>query len=335
MAMLKSEYQYQYYRQRRRPVRDLLFARLPELGSRFPSLVQAALWFTESLGGWLKPLLGIHKYRPLPGIHSQSLTRLARDYRWNPERISERTVILLADEFTDLFDPSIGRKAIFLLETLDLEPMLSPPMDSCRAQFSKGFLKEARRIVDRQIHLLGPVIEFDVPLIGIEPSAILGIPDEWIKVCSEENVDLCRQLASRSMTIEEFLFTLLEEGRLSSQYFETKEVNYHVHGHCHFKAQVEEDILYHLLSVLPGSAIQRIPSGCCGMAGSFGYEKEHYDLSRSIGELVLFPYLRKISDSDVVVANGISCRHQIRDMMDLKARHPVEVLYERLRSRAH
>lgn len=331
MSLMKSEYQYQFYRSQRRPIRDILFSKLPDFGLKLPNMTRAAMWVADNLLAWTKPLLGLEKGRPLPRISSAPLSRMARRYRWQPERITDRTIVLLCDEFTNLFEPQAGLKALHLFEALGYHPMLSPPIDSCRALFSKGFLEKARRKVDRQIEFLRPAVERGARITGLEPSATLGVHDEWMKVCSEATVIACRELASRTLTIEELLLSMVRNGELTPDHFISRPDHYHVHGHCHFKAQVEESILYELLGVLPGSMVHRIPSGCCGMAGSFGYEKEHFEISRSIGELTLFPYLRKIGPNDIIIANGISCRHQIHDLLGMDSLHPVEILYDRIK----
>ncbi|MDX1685786.1 MAG: FAD-binding oxidoreductase, partial [Saprospiraceae bacterium] len=170
-----------------------------------------------------------------------------------------------------------------------------------------------------------------VPLVGIEPSAILSLRDEWKRLIDPERLEELESLNQRVYTIEEFLSLAYRNGEIGNDNFRKDPVRYHVHAHCHFKAQCEENDIYHLMDIVPNAEVSRIPSGCCGMAGSFGYEKEHYDVSMKVGEQELFPYLRNIGKRDSVIANGTSCRHQIEDALQIGALHPVEALWSMLK----
>ena len=332
VAVMKSEFQYQYYKDHRRPVRDILFTQLTDAALRLPALTSWASGFANSMfGKWIKPVIGIHPERRLPQVTRTTWYEDDSTFAWDPDKIKEDTVVLFCDEFTNHFEKDIGRKAIELLSVLDCTPMLSPPMNSARALISKGFLEEAWEMVNRQFAQLKPLIDKKVPLVGIEPSAILSLRDEWKRLIDPERLEELESLNQRVYTIEEFLSLAYRNGEIGNDNFRKDPVRYHVHAHCHFKAQCEENDIYHLMDIVPGAEVSRIPSGCCGMAGSFGYEKEHYDVSMKVGEQELFPYLRNIGKRDSVIANGTSCRHQIEDALQIGALHPVEALWSMLK----
>ena len=166
-------------------------------------------------------------------------------------------------------------------------------------------------------------------IIGLEPSAVLSFRDEYIRLLPED--PLVKKLATQSFLIEEFLVNELKEGCFTSEAFTEEARSVKVHVHCHQKAHSNQKITFDLLNAIPNYQVTLMPTGCCGMAGSFGYEKEHYDLSMRIGELKLFKAVRKATLETLIVANGTSCRHQIKDGTKRTAMHPVEVLAQALR----
>jgi len=223
-------------------------------------------------------------------------------------------------------DVDIGKDAIDLLHALGYKIQLLKA-DSGRALLSKGFLPEARRkavILLEQIGQLDP----DVPIVGIEPSALLTLQDEFLRFGFDQGKVM--PISERSMLIEEFLLSEFKAGRIQETDFTRDHKTIHVHGHCHQKALADVSYTKKVLSIPENYQTHQIPSGCCGMAGSFGYEKEHYEVSMSVGELVLFPYLRKLREDEVIAANGTSCRHQILDGTGQRARHPLTLLKEAL-----
>ena len=178
--------------------------------------------------------------------------------------------------------------------------------------------------------LLSPYITKETPLIGIEPSAILTFRDEYVDLANDDQFETAKQLATNVFTIDEFIAAEIEKGNISKELF-TKEKKYiKLHGHCQQKALSSVGPSVALLSLPENYSVSAIPSGCCGMAGSFGYEKEHYDVSQQIGELVLFPTVRQQPEDVIIAAPGTSCRHQIKDGTGRKSMHPVEILYEAL-----
>jgi len=178
--------------------------------------------------------------------------------------------------------------------------------------------------------LLTDVVNADAPLIGIEPSAILTFRDEYIDLAEDKNYEAARVLSKNVFLVDEFIAAEIDKGKISKELFTKEQRLIKLHGHCQQKSLSSVAPSVKLLSLPENYTVETIPSGCCGMAGSFGYEKEHYDLSMKIGELVLFPTVRNQPVDVIIAAPGTSCRHQVKDGTGRKAKHPVEVLYEAL-----
>ena len=246
------------------------------------------------------------------------------------EKSLGRRVYLFCDEFTNYNDTAIGIKAILLLEKLGYEVIIPEHIESGRAWLSKGLIRKAKTIANKNISLLSQLITADTPLIGIEPSAILTFRDEYIDLADDEHLTASRTLSNNVLLIDEFIAREIEKGNISPAQFTQEEKKIKLHGHCQQKALSSVAPSVKLLSLPENYSVEVIPSGCCGMAGSFGYEKEHYDLSMKIGELVLFPAVRNAPGNTIIAAPGTSCRHQVKDGTGKKALHPVEVLYEAL-----
>lgn len=172
------------------------------------------------------------------------------------------------------------------------------------------------------------VIDSKTPLVGIEPSAILSFRDEYPKLATDQKA--AKHLAKNTYLIDEFLASEIKAGIITDAAFTKAPKKMSFHAHCHQKALGDPKDTLRILNFPTNYEASLIPSGCCGMAGSFGYEKEHYDVSMQIGEDVLFPELKKLPDTTLVVANGTSCRHQIKDGTRKKAFHPVEILLDAL-----
>jgi Fe-S oxidoreductase len=166
--------------------------------------------------------------------------------------------------------------------------------------------------------------------VGIEPSALLTLRDEYKDLASPENKAAAIYLAQNSFTIEEFIAKEIDAGNILSSAFTNDTQHIALHGHCYQKVLSSQDFSRQILSLPTNYTVEVIPSGCCGMAGSFGYEKEHYDVSQKVGELVLFPAVRNKASSTIIAAAGTSCRHQIKDGTNVHALHPIEILYAAL-----
>ena len=235
------------------------------------------------------------------------------------------------DEFTNYNDTSLGITTIRLLNRLGIRILIEKHQVSGRTFISKGFLEKARAVAKKNVHQLAPRVSKSVPLVGIEPSAILTFRDEMPELVGEELKPQADSLAENCYTVEEYLARAYEEGRVDRSLFTTDRLRLKLHGHCQQKSIASTDPVHKILSIPENYTVEEIPSGCCGMAGSFGYEKEHYDLSMKVGELVLFPAVRAAGAEQVIVAPGTSCRHQIRDGTGVTAYHPVEILFRAIK----
>ena len=218
-----------------------------------------------------------------------------------------------------------------LLTALGYEVVIPKHIESGRAWISKGLVREAKKIANKNISLLGGVVNKESPLIGLEPSAILTFRDEYPDLATDENLSVANALSANSYFIDEFLANEIELVNIKKEQFTQDSKSLLLHGHCQQKAISSLADSVKVLSLPLNYKVETIPSGCCGMAGSFGYEKEHYEVSMNIGELVLFPKVRAHKDTCTITAPGTSCRHQIKDGTGAHALHTVEVLFDALK----
>jgi Fe-S oxidoreductase len=242
----------------------------------------------------------------------------------NPE------VILYVDEFTNYNDTKLGVCSIRLLNKLGIKVRIEDHPVSARTYISKGLLIKARKIARENVAVLSRKVSEKRPLVGIEPSAILGFRDEFPELVGKEQKEQAQALAGHCYTLEEYLDMAYEKGWFDQSLFTKEAMDLKFHGHCQQKSIASTGPTLRVLSIPENYRVEEIPSGCCGMAGSFGYEKEHYELSMKVGELVLFPAIRKAGEGTLVAAPGTSCRHQILDGTGKLALHPVEILYNAL-----
>jgi Fe-S oxidoreductase len=275
----------------------------------------------------LKKLIGFAPERSMPLLHKTTLRKWWSKHQSAP---STKKIYLFCDEFTNYNDPETGIKAILLLEKLGYEVVIPEHLESGRTWLSKGLVREAKKIVDGNIRLLGRLITDETPLVGIEPSAILTFRDEYPDLVAPELLEAAQSIARNSFLIDDFLAREADRGVIGSSQFTQEKRTVLLHGHCQQKALSSVAGSVKMLSLPANYTVSTVPSGCCGMAGSFGYEREHYALSQQIGELVLLPAVRKQDGSVIIAAPGTSCRHQIKDGTRRKALHPVEVLYDAL-----
>lgn len=331
MAKLKADFLQQYYDANGVPLRSRMIGnvdKLMGLMSHFPALYN---WGVKHpmVGNLVKRMIGFAEARSMPELASTTLREWfsKRDKPLFKATETKGTVYFFFDEFTNYNDVEIGKKAILLLERLGYEVLMLPHAPSGRALLSKGLLRDARKLANKNVKLFASRITIDTPLVAVEPSAILTFRDEYVDLVDLELEDDARRIAPNSMILEEFLVREFEKGNIKAQQFDLKERQVLLHTHCQQKAWKLQGFTEKALNILRGSAVQVIPSGCCGMAGSFGYEKEHYDLSMKVGELVLFPAVRQKREQEFIVAPGTSCRHQIKDGAGAHALHPIEVLY--------
>ena len=328
MAALKAEISYHYYQRHRRPIQDIILghaARVFSLSSMFPRWTNTFMSH-KITSKWIKRLLHIHPERSIPPL---SLSPIHIPSSASSHQIKEKYVWILADEFTRYHDPHIIQKALHLLSWLGYVPKIAPIKDSARSQLSKGYLKEAASVAEKNIRKLKDLISYKTPLLGIDPSTILGFRDEYPKLLRGERKEQALEVGKYCWTIDEWLLQELRAGNLRFAPLNIPDRHILVHTHCHQKSLgLESDITEQLLLHIPQLHVERIPSGCCGMAGSFGYDKDKYELSMSIGELVLLPTVRQAPQDALICANGTSCRHQIKDGSQRKAFHVIEILHD-------
>jgi FAD/FMN-containing dehydrogenase/Fe-S oxidoreductase len=330
MAKLKAEFLQHYYDANGVPFRSKMIANFSasaKLGSIVPSVYN--FFMTNSFTSMvIKKTVGFAVKRSMPTLSKVTLKK------WYERRSmvnDQRLVYLFCDEFTNYNDAHIGITAIQLLEKLGYSVEIPKHEESGRAWLSKGLIRVAQKIANKNIELLKDIISEDTPLIGIEPSAILTFRDEYPDLASDENLEAAKSLAKNAMFIDEFIAKEMAKGNITKDQFTKESKLVKLHGHCQQKSVGSLADSISILSFPENYKVEAIPSGCCGMAGSFGFEKEHYDISMQIGELVLFPTIRKQADETIIAAPGTSCRHQIKDGTHTKALHTVEVLYNALK----
>ncbi len=332
VAKLKAEFLQQYHDVHGVPFRSRLIANFNKsarIGSMAPGLYNFMMnnRFTSRL---IKQFAGFATERSMPLLAKQSLQEwYGRKLKVKSERLTGR-VYLFCDEFTNYNDVETGIKAILLLEKLGYEVVIPEHEESGRAWLSKGLLKEAKKIANKNISLLKGIVSKETPLLGIEPSAILTFRDEYVDLATDEQFTAAKELSANTFLIDEFIAAEIKAGRLDKNLFTKENRLIKLHGHCQQKALSSVSHTVAMLSLPENYRVETIASGCCGMAGSFGYEKEHYTLSMQIGELVLLPAVRQQPAGVIIAAPGTSCRHQIKDGSGKKALHPVEILYDAL-----
>ncbi len=343
VAKLKAEFLQQYYDANGVPFRSKLIANFTnsaKLGAILPGMYNYFI-ANKVTGSIIKKISGFAIDRSMPLMHKNTLQSWYKKHRLHPLKggsgsrdaasSNAKTVYLFCDEFTNYNDTPIGIKAILLLEKLGYNVIIPKHIESGRAWLSKGLIRKGKEIANKNIALLKEIISNETPLIGIEPSAILTFRDEYIDLANDDQFEAAKELSKNVFLIDEFIATEIRNGNIKADQFTTAEKQILLHGHCQQKALSNVSHTVDILSLPKNYTVQTIASGCCGMAGSFGYEKEHYQLSMQIGEMVLFPAVRnKKTDAVMVAAPGTSCRHQIKDGTHTVAMHPVEILYEAL-----
>lgn len=328
VATLKTEFLYQYQEANGYSLRSKLFAhntKLNRIGSSVAPLTNR-IYDSSLLGGLLKSSAGVAKERMLPKVYSFDFDKYLQNIR-EENTIPNFKVILYIDEFTRYLDVDLGKDAIELLSRLGYDVTLFYA-ESGRTYLSKGFLRQAKKLALKNIRELKVFAEQGHPVIGLEPSAILTFRDEYKRFSDDKATT--ESIAKNAFLIEEFLASEIEKGKLSKEQFTKEARTVKIHAHCHQKALSNQKVTFDVLNIPENYKVSIIASGCCGMAGSFGYEKEHYEVSMQIGELKLFPSIRKSTEDVLISANGTSCRHQIYDGTQRKALHPVTILKEAL-----
>jgi FAD/FMN-containing dehydrogenase/Fe-S oxidoreductase len=336
MAKLKAEFLQHWYMSNGIPLRTRLIANISainKLGAMLPGIYNGII-SNRLLSLVIKKILGFAAERNIPKIYKTTLRSWSENNLADINRKLRKAVsgvVLFIDEFTDYNDVETGIITIKLLNGLGYRVSTVRHEQSGRTYITKGFLKKAKSLANKNVRIFKDIINERNPLVGIEPSSILSFRDEYPGLVDKELRHASGILAQNVFTIDEFISREYKSGNITSELFSGSPARIKLHGHCHQKSIASTEASKVMLSIPENYSVEEIKSGCCGMAGSFGYEKEHYDLSMKIGEMVLFPEIRKSAGNVIISAPGTSCRQQIFDGTGVKALHPVEVLYEALK----
>jgi len=331
MAALKSEALAAYQDQHGVPVRSRVFGSI-----RMLNRIGSATYPLSNLASRWRPgrrmaerRLGVTAARPLPRYQRQDLRGWFRRRPGPAASASQGELIFLADSFTTFTEPSAGRAAIELLELAGWHVRLEDAGCCGRASLSKGLVDQARRMAAGMVARLGDEAARGVPIVGVEPSCLLTLRDEYSAMLPGDQ--RARAVAAATRLPEELLLQAIADGRLIlPKQGPVSGQRILFHGHCHQKALAGTAATVALLRSIPGADVTEVDAGCCGMAGSFGFEAEHYELSMTIGELRLFPAIRAEAPDTIVAATGVSCRQQIAHGTGRAARHPLEIVQQAL-----
>ena len=330
VAKLKSEFLQHYYDANGIPLRARLIAYLPKINSIVSNFAGIVNVFLKTK--IVAKIIGFTTKRNIPLLSKTTFIKWYRKnkHRYGNENYPNGKVLLFVDEFTNYNEYELGMKAFLLLTKLGYKVTVPKHVESGRTFISKGLLRSAKKIANENTGLLKDSVSKEIPLVGIEVSAILSFRDEYPDLVNTSLKSSAEKIAESTFTLEEFISSEFKKGKIQSSSFSEEKKKVLLHGHCQQKAIASTKPTIETLSIPKNYSVQEIPSGCCGMAGSFGYEKEHYDLSMKVGELVLFPAIRKEDSDTIICAPGTSCRHQIKDGTERTALHPVEILFDAL-----
>ena len=295
-----------------------------------------ASWrFSSSI---IKGIVNFSANREIPTLSHRTMRQLVRvEKKKIKNQPRKGKVLLFADEFTNFQEAEIGLTFAKFLLKLGYEIEIPKHVESGRAAISKGCLKLAKKFAVKNVNLLKDKVSSQAPLVGIEPSCILSFRDEYPDLVPADMRTEAKRIAKNALLFDEFIMREVAKGNIRSEDFKDDAVEIWLHGHCHQKSLVGVEKTVAALHLMNKAQVNVIPSSCCGMAGSFGYEKEHYQTSLAIGEMVLFPAVRKAVENNdgtiptIVCAPGTSCRQQILDGTGVHAVHPIELLYKWLR----
>ena len=340
MTKLRSELLQQKYDRHGTPFRSWIVARMPKM-ENLGAMVHPFYNFFATFGpsAWMiKKMVRFSVKRNIPKLSRYSMRKLVEmENRKNPQSNADgrRKVYLFADEFTNHQEAELGLIFAQLLIKLGYSVQIPKHVESGRAAISKGCLKLAKEYAVKNVEALSWLITKETPLVGIEPSCILSFRDEYPDLVPNDMREKAKQLAENCLLFDEFIMREVKEGRISPVAFKELNADIYLHGHCHQKSLIGVGKCAEMLRLIPNAKVNVIPSGCCGMAGSFGFEKEHYETSMAIGEMVLFPTIRKATTEQqkkvIVTAPGTSCRQQILAGTGVKALHPIEIMYNQLK----
>jgi Fe-S oxidoreductase len=321
MAKLKGEVLQKKYDEKGIPLRDRFVRDAAGMAAKFSgglAPIINGIQKTKVFRSSLEKLVGIEKDRILPSYAKQPFYKwFAKNYK--SQKAHHKKVVLFADTYLNFHEPNVGIAATKLLQTLGYEVLLANVGCCQRPKISHGFLKDAKKEGTQTAMNLKPFFEQGLDVVVCEPSCASALTDDLPDLIDDEQLAL--QLKEKVKMIDVFLLEEMEAGRIDTQ-LKVEAEQIFIHGHCHQKAIYGTKAMHQLID---NATISEIPSGCCGMAGSFGYEKEHYALSEKIGNEILIPFVNQMKDKDTLVACGFSCRHQIEHFTKKKAIHWVEL----------
>lgn len=329
VAKMKIEFLAHYHASHGMTLRDRLFGYIHEI-SRLSShsAPLTNLFLRNPLSLWLLTQMGIHRNRSLPRLAGRTFMYWFKHRKSANHKTTPNTkAVYFHDTWVSFYYPEVGKAAVDLLESAGFDVILVPGRVCCgRPMLSRGMVEEARSRARRNVALLAPYAREGIPIVGTEPSCILTFRDEYPDLLPG-NTDV-KTLARNTFLLEEFLFDLYKKGELNIQW-KSGGPTVFFHGHCHQRAIVGSEPSLEILR-LSGCSVKDSNAGCCGMAGGFGYESEHYEISKAIGEDRLFPAVREASQGTVIAVSGVSCRQQIEHFTGRRARQIAEVLADQI-----
>ncbi len=332
MAKIKTEWQHHYWQEHSVPLRTRLFAHQPDW-ARWVSgtpLARLANWFGErsALRRVGEILFGVDAQRSVPPFARQTFQQWFRAQSWNGSPSSGPRVVMFADSFNAYHTPPPLQAAARFLDATGHRVELPNARTCCgRTMLSKGHIPQAQRRALRTVEVLYPYADDGVPIMGLEPSCILTLRDEFLDLLPGE--PRAEVVAEHVCTFEEYVAQRAAAGAFENLDWQSTAGDVLLHGHCHQKALIGTEATERALA-LPGYRVEAVDAGCCGMAGSFGYEAEHVDVSKQMAELRLAPAVRNAGNGTALAATGFSCRSQIKNVTDRTAQHPAELLWQAL-----
>ncbi|MCT4616293.1 MAG: FAD-binding protein [Marinifilaceae bacterium] len=324
LTRFKAEFMQHYYDNNKIGIRVLSIINLAKIQTFFSKIPGLYNWAANNLitSKLIKKVLGFATERKLPLLSKICLKKYVKE---NENIHSDKIVYLLADEFSSYTETEIGIHLVDVLNKLNYRVIIPKHFETGRTSLSKGLVKKAKKLANKNVEALSNIISDKTPLIGIEPSCILSFRDEYPDLVDPELQQDSINLAKNCLLYDEFFIKEINEDKIDISKLKHSRCKVYIHGHCHQKSLASVKHSVDLLK-LCNYDVREIPSGCCGMAGSFGFEKEHYELSQQIGELVLFPYVRNSEKDSIICAPGTSCRQQIHEATNRKVFHPIELL---------
>lgn len=326
MAKMKAEFMNGWHEKKGATLAEKFFGRPEKLYPLASTFAKTTNFFNRLnlVKKAFEKIAGIDSRRKLPAFAPETFEKWYDNHGAGFRNETGQQVLLFVDIFTNYHEPEIAKAALKVLSSLGFNVLVPGIWPTGRPQISKGFLEDAKSICQENIRRFSAFAEQDIPIVGLEPSELLTLRDEYLDLCDDTELKKAEEVGAKSFLFEEFVYSELAT---SDPLKLGKGEKIYIHGHCHTKALVGNDPMIQMFKKF-GFAPVELKTGCCGMAGSFGYEKDKYEVSMQVGEQVLFPALLELPEDALVCAPGFSCRHQIADGINRKAKHPAEILAE-------